>query len=54
MFTGPRCQIIAVHTTLTILETTCQLALRSVEKFLAGRSKRSSAESMVLLSFQIQ
>ena len=39
MFTEPRCQIIAVHTSLTILETICQLALRGVENFFAGRSK---------------
>ena len=39
MFTEPRCQIIAEHTSLTILETIYQLALRGVENFFAGRSK---------------
>ena len=45
-----------LHISLTISETTCQLANRGVEKLLRWqlKLKRSSAESSVLLSFQIQ
>ena len=56
MLTGPRCQVIAVHTSPTIFRD--NLPTRSSRRgkiaSLAGRSKGSPAESLVLLSFQVQ